>query len=71
MTLMARTTTEINQEANADNKQKKPRESCDSGEPEVNQPSRLHLPDAMDVLDCVTDFSSQLLLIKHNLVERT
>lgn len=26
-----------------------------------------HLPDTMDVLDCMTDFSPKLFLIKHNL----
>lgn len=30
----------------------------------------LHLPDTMDILDCMTDFSPQLLLIKHNLGRR-
>lgn len=29
-----------------------------------------HLPDTMDVLNGVTDFSPELLLIKHNLKEK-
>lgn len=32
--------------------------------------SSFHLPDTMDILDCMTDFSPQLLLIKHNLGKR-
>lgn len=32
--------------------------------------SSFHLPDTMDVLDCMTDFPPQLLLIKHNLGKR-
>lgn len=43
---------------------------CRSGEQEVIYQSHLHLPDTVDVLDGVTDFSPQLLLVKHNLVER-
>lgn len=31
---------------------------------------KLHLPDSMDVLDGVTDFSPQLLLVEHNLKDR-
>lgn len=32
--------------------------------------SSFHLPDTMDILNCMTDFSPQLLLIKHNLGKR-